>query len=464
MYVIIAGCGRVGASLAEMLSYDRHDVVVIDKDPGSFRRLSDDFNGITLEGFAFDEQVLLESEIKNADAFAAVTNQDSTNLMAAEVASKMFLVPRVVSRLYYVEKELTFYKLGVDYVCSTTLMAERIQEKLFQGINVTLQQDRLDLGIQVVEFVVPEEADGKPAGNVEYGVSSKLVAILRDNRIVEWDAESPLQKGDRIIITMRKEGWKTIRDCLGGAAVDSPACRLNVMPLTGETRRMIEGEPEGAKVIVGGCSAVGAHLAFVLSMEGYEVTVIDRDSSLFERLPDTKRIRFIEGTVYDEEALLKAGVEDASAFAAVTKFDNTNLMASEVARHIFHVPHVVARLFNPDKEETYQALGIEYVCGTRLLAQSILERLLQPLIRTKASCFNNLLDLVEFECPAAWAGKRVDQAVQKSGAMFAYVARRNTGYIPEGNFVLRGDDSITAMVIPGQLQKLERYIRRKQRG
>lgn len=87
MHIIIAGCGRVGSQLALYLSYEGHDVAIIDKDPASFGRLGSTFNGIVLEGVAFDEEVLLEAGIEKAEAYAAVTNYDNTNLMAAEMGA-----------------------------------------------------------------------------------------------------------------------------------------------------------------------------------------------------------------------------------------------------------------------------------------------------------------------------------------------------------------------------------------
>lgn len=460
MHIIVAGCGRVGSQLAQFLSYEAHDVVVIDKDPASFRRLGATFNGIILEGVSFDDEVLLEAGIDRADAFAAVTNSDNTNLMSAEIAINVYSVPMVISRLYYPEKELTYYKMGIDYICSTTLMADRIREKLFQSEEVIVQQDRLDIGIQIIEFVVTEEADGKPAGNFSHGAHSGLVSLLRDNRKVDWAESTPLRAGDRALVTMRKEGWKTIRECLGDEVLDSPACRMVITPSSPEELKAVEAEPVAANVVIGGCSAVGAQLAYVLSMDGHNVTVIDRDPSRFERLPESYAGRTVEGTAYDEETLIEAGIEDADAFTAVTKFDNTNLMAAEVARRLFRVPHVTARLFNPDKEQTYQALGLNYVCGTRLLARAILERILDPPILRRATCFNNLYDVVEFECPAAWEGKSVRLARDRASVSFAYVVRRSTGFLPDDNLVLKKGDAITALASGKRLQRLERYLRK----
>lgn len=464
MYIIIAGCGRVGAQLAGFLSYEGHDVVVIDSDGSSFRRLGGNFNGIIIEGIAFDEAILSEAGIENADIFAAVTNFDSTNLMAAEIASNIYDVDRVITRLYNPEKELTFYKMGIEYVCGTTLMADFIREKLFLDEEITVQHERPDVGIQLVEFAVTSDAQGKSAGTLDYGVSSRLITLMRDNKLIKWDQNTAMLPGDRVILAMRKEGWNVIRDCFWKEGPESAGCPATMIPVSWSDSSVDQRQPDEKNAIVAGCSQVGAYLAYLMSMEGYRVTVIDKDPKLFKRLPANYSGDFVEGTVYDEETLLKAGIEQADAYTAVTKFDNTNLMAVEVARHVFSVPHVMARLFNPDKESTYQALNIRYVCGTRMLSQALLERMLKPLIRTQTSCLNNMFDLVEFQCPPVWNGKTMKHAKDKTRISFAYVVRRSTGYLPEDNFVLHQGDFIYALVDSKSLNKLEKQLEKAVKG
>ena len=463
MYVIVAGCGRVGSRLAEFLSFERHDVVVIDKDASSFHRLGGTFNGIALEGVAFDEQLLLEAGIKEADAFAAVTDEDNTNLMAAEIAKGVFSVPTVISRLYNPEKELTFFKMNMDYVCSTTLVTNSIRERLFQSEDTIVQQDRLDVGIQVVEFSIGEEAAGKPVGGLNYGISSKVLLLVRDNRKVDFNDDTELMAGDRLVMVLRKEGWKTVRECLGSAA-DPSTCPGTMMPVYGAAPAADAEDFIKARVIVGGCSQVGAHLGYELSMLGHNVTVIDEDPSLFGRLPSTYTGSFLKGVVYDEETLLEAGVEQADAFVSVTKKDNKNLMAAEVARHVFKVPHVMARLFNPDKESTYQALGMPYVCGTTLVSNALIQRILRPMVRFRSACLFNKYNLAEFECPAAWDGKPVRSAVESVGVTFAYIVRRSTGLMPEKNLLLKKGDTINALVTTKRFGRLESKLRKIAKG
>ena len=128
------------------------------------------------------------------------------------------------------------------------------------------------------------------------------------------------------------------------------------------------------KVIIIGCGRLGAHLARRLDHEGNDVVVIDRNAEAFSRLGSEFRGRMVFGTGIDEDILRRAGIENADAFIAVTNGDNTNAMASEIAKLVFHVPRVVARLYDPVREDTFHALGLmETVCPTVIGSDKIHE-------------------------------------------------------------------------------------------
>lgn len=128
MRIIILGCGRVGALLAQQLDAAGHQVTIIDRNRESFSRLGPDFRGKMVLGTGIDEDVLRKAGIEKADAFIAVTNGDNTNAMAAQIAKLVFKVPRVVARLYDPIREETYRLLGLETVCATVMGAQRIRE------------------------------------------------------------------------------------------------------------------------------------------------------------------------------------------------------------------------------------------------------------------------------------------------------------------------------------------------
>lgn len=123
MKIVIMGCGRVGARLASLLEQDGHDLSIIDSDPGAFDRLPENFTGQTVLGTGIDVDVLKSAGIEKADAFAAVTNYDNTNIMACEVVREIFGVQKVLARIYDPGRESFYHQLGLETVCPTTLIS-----------------------------------------------------------------------------------------------------------------------------------------------------------------------------------------------------------------------------------------------------------------------------------------------------------------------------------------------------
>jgi len=119
MYVIIAGCGRVGSTVARRLAGEGHDVVVIDDDRRSFALLGDDFPGHRVVGAAIDWDVLRKAGIEGADAFAAVTDGDNTNIVCGLIAQRAFEVPCAVARVYDPRRAKAFARMGLRTVCPT---------------------------------------------------------------------------------------------------------------------------------------------------------------------------------------------------------------------------------------------------------------------------------------------------------------------------------------------------------
>ena len=177
MNIVVVGCGRVGSQLATMLSVEGHNVVVIDRDEDAFRRLGGTFNGVTITGLGFDEEVLEEAGIRQADALAATTDLDNTNLMTAEVARKIFGVPHAVARLYNPVRERTYQQLDLDYVCGTALVAENLMEKIKAGHGHHLNS--ID-DIEVVEFRAGAAVEGKRIADIEIDHRFRIFTVSRD--------------------------------------------------------------------------------------------------------------------------------------------------------------------------------------------------------------------------------------------------------------------------------------------
>ena len=128
------------------------------------------------------------------------------------------------------------------------------------------------------------------------------------------------------------------------------------------------------KVLIMGCGRVGAQLASLLDADGHKVTVLDNDTYSFRRLPSTFGGTALFGNGIDEESLRKAGIEEADIFVALTQGDNRNVTACQIAKHIFNVPRVMCRIYDPLREEMYSTLGLETISPTKVIAQLFREK------------------------------------------------------------------------------------------
>ncbi len=126
MYIIIAGCGKIGANLVKTLSNEGHDVVVIDPNEESFAQLESGTNCLTITGMCIDEDVLKSAGIEHADALLAVTSDDNVNIMTAQIAKQLYHVPHVVTRIYDPDKDAVLRQMGLNTVCPTMLTVAKI--------------------------------------------------------------------------------------------------------------------------------------------------------------------------------------------------------------------------------------------------------------------------------------------------------------------------------------------------
>lgn len=129
------------------------------------------------------------------------------------------------------------------------------------------------------------------------------------------------------------------------------------------------------RVVILGCGRVGAQLARLLDQAGHAVTIIDSSNDSFQRLDSQFGGDKIQGNGTDEEVLRRAGIEQADAFAAVTNGDNRNIMASQIAKEIFHVKKVVCRIYDPIRQDIYKDLGLETFSPTIIGAEFLMHKL-----------------------------------------------------------------------------------------
>jgi trk system potassium uptake protein len=213
MYIIIVGCGRVGSALANLLQNEGHDVVIIDNDPASFRRLGSKFNGVTLTGNGFDTELLKEAGIDKADAFCVVTNGDNTNIMAAQVAKKIFKVPKVLTRIYDPKRANIYKHLGLDVISGTVLFAAMLRDKIIESHFTGYLIETGELG--VIEIPVGASFVGKKVSDINIPGEFLIAAVVRKKGTIIPGSGTTLEKNDLLMGVVKTTSVGKVKKIFG---------------------------------------------------------------------------------------------------------------------------------------------------------------------------------------------------------------------------------------------------------
>jgi len=214
-------------------------------------------------------------------------------------------------------------------------------------------------------------------------------------------------------------------------------------------------------VIVVGCGRVGSRLAGMLSDNGANVCVVDIKADAFSNLGRNFNGSTVQGLGYDEDTLVKAGIEDCDVVAAVTQSDNANLMTTEVASRLYNVPHVIARLYNHDHERAYMQLGIDYVCGTTLVAEEVFSKALSG-HGSHLDTFGDY-EVLRFSLDLSWRNNEPIHAyeIERAHDIRIIAFERKDGSassIPSGESTLHHGDLVLACVRHDLIDEFSKFI------
>ena len=212
-------------------------------------------------------------------------------------------------------------------------------------------------------------------------------------------------------------------------------------------------------VVIVGCGRVGSTLALSLISSGHSVAVVDRKSDAFFRLRDNFAGQTITGIGFDRDVLEQAGIKKASAVAAVTNGDNSNILVARVARESFGIENVVARVSDPKRAEIYERLGIATVATVKWTSDRILRRILPDLPAVEWTDPSSSVVLVERNLPDTLVGEKVLE-LEIKGARISALRRLSAAVIPDSKTLVQQGDIAYFAVEKDSVNSLDEFLKR----
>lgn len=211
-------------------------------------------------------------------------------------------------------------------------------------------------------------------------------------------------------------------------------------------------------IIIMGCGRVGAQVSQLLVKQGHMVTVIDHDANALAKLGKDFKGRVVQGLGFDKNVLIEAGVETAEGFVSASSSDNANIVAARIARNIFRVPRVVARLYDPVRAEVYQRLGLTTISSTLWGAERIVEVVTHNDLDVIDVFRDGNTSMVRVEAPPRLIGYHVAQLNVPGEVLVIAITRNDQTFIPVSGTEFQDGDMVYLAVIPSAMNRLEELL------
>jgi trk system potassium uptake protein TrkA len=215
MHVVVVGCGRVGSELAVALETEGHTVAIIDKNRNAFRRLPDRFTGRAVLGFGFDREHLEQAGIRDAEAVAAVTSGDNSNILTARIARETYEIKHVVARIYDPRRAVIYQRLGIPTVATVSWTTDQVHRRLVPDQSVSEWTDATGT-ISLIERELPDAWAGQRLSELDDGDRFRLVAVTRGGQARMATPALVGQEGDMLHVAVRADAVDDLRTRLEG--------------------------------------------------------------------------------------------------------------------------------------------------------------------------------------------------------------------------------------------------------
>lgn len=443
MRIIIIGAGKVGFSLAQMLSYENHDVVVIEKKPLRQKIVEENLDVQTILGSGASTSVLEEAGVAEADLLIAVTEIDELNMISCLIA-KQYGVKKTVARIRnpeYLEntKFSPTTSIGIDLVINPERVTAKMISKLIhvpEAINVEYYADGK---VQLLELYIKKDSPvvNKSLIEINFPKPNLIVAILRDEKMIIPRGSDVLKPGDLIFVIAETKNMLAVEKVLG------------------EKRTKVEN------VIILGGGRIGYYLAKLLEKKPVSVKVIDKDLEVCRKISsELNDTLVLHGDGTDISLLEEEDTGKADMFIAVTNDDKVNLLVSLLAKHL-GAKKTAAQIRRSDYVPLIEKVGIDVAVSPRMLtAGAILQFIRRGDIVSVTLLGSAKAEMIELVVPDS--SKIVKKPLKKlkfpRHAIIGAIVRGNDVIVPTGDDFINPGDRVMVFALPEAIKKVEKFF------
>ncbi len=443
MHAIIIGAGKVGFSIAQMLSYEGHDVVVIEKDEERQSYIQETLDVQTILGSGSSPVILEEAGVTNSDLVVAVTETDELNIVACLMA-KQYGVLQTVARVRdpdYVETshKSPKFSLGIDLMINPEQVTAKEIIKLMEVPEALNVEYFADGQIQLLELRLTESAVvvGKQLKDLDLAGNALIVAVSRNGKMIIPRGDDHLEVNDTVFIVARTEEM------------------IDVERLLGKSRAAIE------KVMILGGGRIGYYLARLLEEKKKDVKIIEKDREKCRVISGKLNHSLVlNGDGTDIDLLQEEGAGEVDLFVAVTGDDKLNLLVSLIAKHL-GVENTITVIRRSDYIPLVEKVGIDTVVSPRSLTTSTILKLILPQEVVSVSFLGGAdaetMELIVPErCRANY--KKLKELRFPKGAILGSIMRDNTAIVPVGDDVLMPGDKVMVFTLPEAVSRVNEFF------
>lgn len=443
MYVVVIGAGEVGFHIASILVQEGHEVALIDRDPESIRRASEQLDVLTILGNGASKRVLQQARVSEANILVAATDSDEVNMIAC-MAAKHVGVPLTIARVRnpdYLDEDASVSTefTGIDYVIQPEMaLAEEIAK--IAELPGALDVETFANGqVHMIEVQVDEKSKAVDKPLVKIGMPKNvlLTAVLRENDMTIPTGQTILRARDRVFLTGKRQG------VLEAAAILSPSMRVS------------------KRAMLLGCGSLGLQIATALEARGFRLTVLEKD---YERSVTAATILRRSLVIHDEgldaDVLVREGVEDVGLFVAATGDERLNMLSALLAKRL-GAQRTISIVERTAFSTILESVGVDLALSPRRITASRILKFMRSGDVLSASILDKsageVLEFIVGE-DSTIAGRPLADTHFPAGAIVGALLQADGVHIAHGTSVPRAGDRAIVFALPEAVTEVERVF------